>query len=913
MAPKGVSNRTLLAKKKGIKMGQTIMVAYREDGKGDKKVYEGLLSDRRIGGTDRESYLVLKKCLLLGSKGEIVAMEGDKRFVDAFLDDMDITEPRSHEEITAFLSASQLAGAMGAASDSAAGSAMDMMQMAAMNPGMQAMSPGMGMMPTMGMSGMGGMPMGMNPMGMGNPMMMGMANPMSMGMNMGMAMAAMNMGMGGMGMGMGGKGGKDSYGKGGAGGDSQAHSNIFVGNLSESTTKEELEAAFGEHGEVKSCSVMNKSGRTFGFVKLGSVVAASAAVKKMATNPQGWMVKFANNDAVSSGGKGGYKGDGKGYIGGKGGDPMQKVDHSNVFVSGLPTGTTEERLMAVFGPHGKIKSCHISTKAGAEEGESIYGLVEFLTVAEADAAAKALDGQAGWSVKMANNDARSGGWDATLPHSNVFIGNLAEDIDKDMLNKIFSQHGTVLSCVLHDNKPDEGEGEEGAQEGATDGKRYGFVKFATVAAAARAIDALEGSNGWAVKPANNDTGGAGKGWGKGYYWVPEGAGFDDWGSRGAGWIWQPNERPKTGEAERPEPAPSDNLYVKDLPPGISEEEVHATFSKVGSVVECRVLRWDNASGCAALVRMASMELAARARAQLSGTVHDSCLVPLQVGLQEKKGGEKVEDHLYIKGLPCTSTPDQLRTLFGRFGTVTWCRVLPLPFEPRNGSVPDVAALVQMSSPSEAQFAIEGLNGRTSAELGQPMTVRFAESKPGGPEQADAKPNNNIYVKGWPVGFPDFLLQSIFQQYGSVLRLRLLDNPDPEQPTCAALVQMSRVEEAAVAVRQLHGRTMAVSVPPIHVRYAGKDQGNSDNLYVSSLPRTITESSLRQTFLKYGEIKRLRLLQQPGSHETRALVQLGSPQAAAQALRELDGSTPNFKGPTLFVAYAAKREGGDRRP
>jgi len=207
MAPKGVSNRTLLAKKKGIKMGQTIMVAYREDGKGDKKVYEGLLSDRRIGGTDRESYLVLKKCLLLGSKGEIVAMEGDKRFVDAFLDDMDITEPRSHEEITAFLSASQLAGAMGAASDSAAGSAMDMMQMAAMNPGMQAMSPGMGMMPTMGMSGMGGMPMGMNPMGMGNPMMMGMANPMSMGMNMGMAMAAMNMGMGGMGMGMGGMGG----------------------------------------------------------------------------------------------------------------------------------------------------------------------------------------------------------------------------------------------------------------------------------------------------------------------------------------------------------------------------------------------------------------------------------------------------------------------------------------------------------------------------------------------------------------------------------------------------------------------------------------------------------------------------------------------------------------------------------
>lgn len=45
-----------------------------------------------------------------------------------------------------------------------------------------------------------------------------------------------------------------------------------------------------------------------------------------------------------------------------------------------------------------------------------------------------------------------------------------------------------------------------------------------------------------------------------------------------------------------------------------------------------------------------------------------------------------------------------------------------------------------------------------------------------------------------MGFPDFLLQHEFQAFGNVVRLRLLDNPDPDQPTCAALVQMSRVEE-----------------------------------------------------------------------------------------------------------------------
>merc|ERR1719350_663502 len=121
-----------------------------------------------------------------------------------------------------------------------------------------------------------------------------------------------------------------------------------------------------------------------------------------------------------------------------------------------------------------------------------------------------------------------------------------------------------------------------------------------------------------------------------------------------------------------------------------------------------------------------------------------------------------------------------------------------------------------------------------------MCVRFAEAKSSN-VRTEMTPSNNIYVKGWPVGFPDFLLQSIFQQFGSVVRLRLLDNPDPEQPTCAALVQMSRVEEAVVAVRALHGRTVTPPLPPMRVRYAGKDQLTTDNLYVTSLPRTITEN------------------------------------------------------------------------
>jgi len=119
--------------------------------------------------------------------------------------------------------------------------------------------------------------------------------------------------------------------------------------------------------------------------------------------------------------------------------------------------------------------------------------------------------------------------------------------------------------------------------------------------------------------------------------------------------------------------------------------------------------------------------------------------------------------------------------------------------------------------------------------------------------------------------------------------------------------MSRVEEAQQCVKALHGKTIDVPLPPMRLKYAGKDQAANDNLYVTSLPRTITEDQIRQTFQKFGPIARLRMLTQKGRPETHALVQLESPQAAAGALRELDGKAPVYKGPLLNVSYAMKRD------
>merc|ERR1719217_1773171 len=84
-----------------------------------------------------------------------------------------------------------------------------------------------------------------------------------------------------------------------------------------------------------------------------------------------------------------------------------------------------------------------------------------------------------------------------------------------------------------------------------------------------------------------------------------------------GWNWEGGKDNKD-DPDKPEPPPSDNLYVRDLPMRTNEETVRETFSKVGQVVELRLLWAGTSPVCGALVRMASKEQAVSARTMLDG-------------------------------------------------------------------------------------------------------------------------------------------------------------------------------------------------------------------------------------------------------------------------------------------------------
>eukprot|EP00421_Protoceratium_reticulatum_P017294 CAMPEP_0168378236 /NCGR_PEP_ID=MMETSP0228-20121227/11235_1 /TAXON_ID=133427 /ORGANISM="Protoceratium reticulatum, Strain CCCM 535 (=CCMP 1889)" /LENGTH=305 /DNA_ID=CAMNT_0008391253 /DNA_START=67 /DNA_END=980 /DNA_ORIENTATION=+ len=87
-----------------------------------------------------------------------------------------------------------------------------------------------------------------------------------------------------------------------------------------------------------------------------------------------------------------------------------------------------------------------------------------------------------------------------------------------------------------------------------------------------------------------------------------------------------------------------------------------------------------------------------------------------------KGGS--QDNLFIAGLPLDTTEEQIREVFGQYGLVQQCKVLP-----DTPGKTDRAALVRFADENQAKWMVENLNGKALLGMNAPLTVRFAGDRP----------------------------------------------------------------------------------------------------------------------------------------------------------------------------------------
>jgi len=250
--------------------------------------------------------------------------------------------------------------------------------------------------------------------------------------------------------------------------------NIFIKNLDKTIDNKALHDTFSAFGNILSCKVaMDSTGasRGYGFVHFETEEAARLAIEKMngmqLEDKVVFVGPFVKRDDRGAG---------------------REARFTNVYVKNLDASVDDAALAKLAGEFGEVTSAAVSKDGeGKPRG---FGFVNFKDADAAAAAVAALNGRevagkALWAgraqkkaereaaIKQKMDEARAERI-AKYAGMNLYVKNLPEDADDEVLRNEFAPFGTITSCkVMRDDK--------GKSRG------FGFVCFTTSEEATRAV------------------------------------------------------------------------------------------------------------------------------------------------------------------------------------------------------------------------------------------------------------------------------------------------------------------------------------------------------------------------------------------------------------------------------------------
>lgn len=256
--------------------------------------------------------------------------------------------------------------------------------------------------------------------------------------------------------------------------------NVFIKNLDAAIDNKALHDTFAAFGNILSCKVaVDEQGNSkgYGFVHYETAEAANNAIKSvngMLLNEKKVFVghHIPKKDRMSK-------------------FEEMKANFTNVYVKNIDTEATEDEFRALFEKYGDITSASL---ASDNEGKSRgFGFVNFIRHEDASKAVDELHdsdfkGQKLYVGRAQKKHEREEElrrqYEAARQEKvskyqgvNLYVKNLADEIDDEELRKIFEPYGTITSAkVMRDTQPAERaaspkEGEKKAETEETEDKK----------------------------------------------------------------------------------------------------------------------------------------------------------------------------------------------------------------------------------------------------------------------------------------------------------------------------------------------------------------------------------------------------------------------------------------------------------
>ncbi|KAK7270402.1 hypothetical protein RIF29_23506 [Crotalaria pallida] len=372
-----------------------------------------------------------------------------------------------------------------------------------------------------------------------------------------------------------------------------------------------------------------------------------------------------------------------------------------------------------------------------------------------------------------------GGGGGGMGNSSLYVGDLEGNVNEGQLYDLFSQVAQVVSIrVCRDQTKRSSLG-------------YAYVNFATAPDAANALDLLNFTplNGKPIRIMFSQR--------------------------------DPSIR-KSGYA---------NVFIKNLDASIDNKALHDTFIAFGPVLSCKVaVDSSGQSKGYGFVQFDSEVAAQKAIEQLNGMLLNDKQV--YVGLfvrrveRARANGSPKFTNVYVKNISETYTDEDLKQLFGPFGTITSTTVM----KDANGKS-RCFGFVNFQSPDSAAAAVERLNGATvdddkvlfvgraqrKAEREAELKAKFEQERISRYEKLQGA---NLYMKNLDDNINDEKLRDLFSEFGTITSCKVMIDSNGHSKG-SGFVAFSTPEEANKALNEMNGKL--IGKKPLYVAVAQRKE------------------------------------------------------------------------------------------